>query len=530
MAPERPIASQTPEGALDFHAIVGILRRRLPIIVLCAVLVPVAAVAYTLTKEEEYTAAADLLFRDPALDQKLFGSSVFQSSADPEREAATNVRLVSLGVVQQRTARRLGGGGLGGGVSASSDGNSNVVTVDATSTNPRRAARIANTFAREFIAFRRDADRAKIRDAQRLIENELTSLRSEQGNQDKVDSLERRVEELDVLASLQTGNAELVQAAEVPLTPTSPNKRRSALMGLLVGVLLGIALAFLLDRFDRRLRDPKEVEDLLDRPVLAAVPKTRSLTRSSLEQHALPAVDAEAFRMLRANLRYFNVDRDVRSVLITSSAPGDGKSVVAWNLAATSAAAGSKVLLIEADLRHPKLPRRPPEAHRNGLSRVLANDLATADATYAVPVETPGDNGAGETGPTLDVLFAGPLPPNPTDLLESDRMKELIRDSERRYDIVVIDTPPTSVVPDAIPLVKEVSGVIVVVRLGLSSRDSVAHLRSQLDNLRAPVLGAVVNGLEPNRDQYGYGYGYGPSQDGGENRRAGRKLAGRGNR
>ena len=107
-----------------------------------------------------------------------------------------------------------------------------------------------------------------------MIENELAVLQAQQGDQEKVESLEQRVEELDVLASLQTGNAELVQAAEVPLTPSSPNKRRNAMMGVLVGLLLGIALAFLLDRLDRRLRDPKEVEELLNRPVLAAVPKS----------------------------------------------------------------------------------------------------------------------------------------------------------------------------------------------------------------------------------------------------------------
>ena len=241
---------------------------------------------------------------------------------------------------------------------------------------------------------------------------------------------------------VQTGNAELVQAAEVPLTPSSPNKRRNAMMGVLVGLLLGIALAFLLDRLDRRLRDPKEVEELLNRPVLAAVPKSRALSRESLERMPLLAVDAEAFRMLRANLRYFNVDQDIRSVLITSSASGDGKSIVSWNLAATAAGAGLKALLIEADLRHPALPRRPAEARRKGLSAVLSGNLSTADATIAVPIGPPADNGASEVGPTVDVLFAGAIPPNPTDLIESDRMKELIREAERTYDLVVIALPP----------------------------------------------------------------------------------------
>jgi succinoglycan biosynthesis transport protein ExoP len=505
--PISTVRQERPEGGLDFHSVVAALRRRLPIIVLCAVVVPAAAVALTWSKDDVYTASASLLFRDPALDQKLFGSSVLESSQDPTREAATNVRLVSLDVVRRRTERRLHGHGLGGGVSVASDGNSNVVTITATSSSARRAARIANAFANEYIAFRREADRAKIRDAQQLIESELAELRTQQGTEDKVNRLEQRVSELDVLASLQTGNAELVQAATVPTAPTSQSKSRRAMLGLGLGLLLGIGLALLLDRLDRRVRDPDEVEELLDRPVLAAVPRSSALSRQSLEERPLTQSAAESFRMLRANLRYFNVDKNIRTVLITSAAPGEGKSVVAWNLAATAGGAGAKVLLIEADLRHPNLPRRPPDAYRTGLSRVLAGQVRPEDAIFGVPAEIRTDGAAG-AAPTVDVLFAGPLPPNPTDLIESDSMAQLIRQAEGIYDLVVIDTPPTSVVSDAIPLVTQVSGVIVVVRIGMSSRDSVAHLRNQLQNLRAPVLGAVVNGLDTRRDRYGYGYSY----------------------
>jgi capsular exopolysaccharide synthesis family protein len=279
-------------------------------------------------------------------------------------------------------------------------------------------------------------------------------------------------------------------------------------LGGVLGLVLGIGLAFLLDRLDRRMRDPREIEAAFRRPILGVIPKSRALARrENRKDGALPAGDAEAFRMLRANLRYFNVDREIRSVLVTSPAPADGKSTIAWNLASAAAGTGAEVLLIEADLRHPSIAR--VFAHmdpKRGLTTVLSGYAALEEAIQKVTIHE-REYGS-SSARVMNVLPAGPLPPNPVDLIESKRMRELVRQAQSDYDLVVIDTPPTSVVSDAIPLVKQVSGVIVVVRLGQSTREAVLHLRDQLEHLGAPTLGVVVNALS--RDgAYGYGYGYG---------------------
>jgi tyrosine-protein kinase len=494
---------QTPLG---ITTILRSLRRRRGVLVVCAILVPAAALGFSLSQEKQYTASASLLFRDPGFDQKLFGSQVFQPSGDATREAATNIKLVSLDTVAQRTARRLPGvGSVSDKVHVQDEGQANLVGIDATDHSPRRSAQIANTFAQEYIAFRREADRAKISDAQGLVERRLRGLSSAQRDGTQGRSLRGRLEQLQLLSSLQTGNAELAQRAEIPSSPSSPRVVRNTVIGGVLGVVLGMGLALLFDRIDRRLRDPKEIEAMFDRPILGAIPDSPTLERSDSRIVRLRAQEAEAFRMLRANLRYFNVDRRVESVLVTSAAPGDGKTTVAWNLAVTAGSGGGRALLIEADLRHPALAQGLGLHGAPGLSTVLAGEASLHDIVQEIPVPE-GANGRAPR--TISVLLAGPLPPNPTDLLESDRMRALIADASRSYDLVVIDTPPTSVVSDPIPLVPQVDGVIVVTRLSRTTREAALHLRNQLQNLEAPVLGVVVNAIGSDSETYGYEYGY----------------------
>jgi succinoglycan biosynthesis transport protein ExoP len=485
------------------------LRRRLPLVLVCLVITPAAAYAFSASRQKQYSASASLLFRDPGFDQKVFGSTALPPSTDPTREAATNLKLVSLEAVADQTARKLGrltGPEVRQEVQAQAEGESNVVAVTATDPSPRFAALLANTFASQYIAFRRDADQSKIREAQRLIRRQLQQAQAQaptaaaQTGQTRQRDL---LQQLDVLASLQTGNAELVQRADAPGSPSSPRTLLNTAVGALLGGVFAVGLALLLERLDRRVRDPNELEAIFDRPVLGAVGESRRLARSGGSVERLETGEREAFRMLRANLRYFNVDHHVGSVLVTSAAPGDGKTTVAWNLAAT-AAEGGRILLIEADLRKPSIAEGLGLAGAPGLSTVLAGQARIEDVEQEISLQTQN----GRTMQSMRVLLAGPLPPNPSDLLDSDRMRDLITNAERDYDLVVIDTPPTSLVSDAIPLIKQAGGVIVVGRIGKTTRDAAKHLKSQLTNLNAPVLGIVVNALRAGAETYGYGYSY----------------------
>jgi succinoglycan biosynthesis transport protein ExoP len=484
------------------------LRRRIGVVLLCLVLVPAAALAISLAQQKVYSASASLLFRDPQLDQKLFGSTVFSTPTDPAREAATNAKLASLDVVGARTAKAIGGrlspAEVSSKIAVAPAGQSDVVTITASDPDPRFAAKLANTFAQQFIAFRRDADRSKIASAQRLVDQQIGRLTPAERAGKQGTALEQRGEQLRILAALQTGNAELVQPANAPGSPSSPKTKRNVVLAALFGLLLGCGIAVLLDRLDRRLKDAKQIAELYGRPVIGVVPESRELGRTDRQFEDLPTGEAEPMRMLRANLRYFNVDRQVHSVLVTSSMPGEGKSTVAKYLASAAAATGERVLLLEADLRRPTVKNRLDLRGNSGLSQVLAGTRTLSEAVEHVEVATGGDSPR-----SLAVLASGPLPPNPTDLIESDRMRQVLEHVREHYDLVVIDTPPTSVVSDAIPLVKAVDGVLVVSRLGRTTRDSVLSLRDQLVNLGAHVLGVVVNSVSRGgASGYGYGYAY----------------------
>lgn len=497
------------QHASGIPAVLRTLRRRIGIVILCSILVPASAFAFSTAQQKQYTASASLLFRDPGFDQKLFGSQVLQSSTDPTRAAATNVRLASLDVVAERTAKLLPhAGDVRSHVAVAAEGQSDVVSVSATYPNARLAAKVANTLAEQYIALRQEADRAKIAQAQALVKRRLQEVRG--GSQaSQARSLQDR---LDVLASLQTGNAELAEAARAPSSPSSPKVVLNTSLGVVLGLVLGVGLAFLFERLDRRLRDPKEIEEIFERPILSAIPESRTLAQSGLVQEVLPASEAESFRMLRANLRYFNVDSPVRSVLVTSSAPGDGKSTVAWNLASSAAGSGARVLLMEADLRHPALADSLGRRGSPGLSTVLSGGAELLEVVQEVPIQAVRDGKVS----TVDVLLAGPLPPNPAELLESNHMRDVVASAERTYDLLVVDTPPTSVVSDAIPLLSQVGGVIVVARLKKTTREAATHLRNQLRNLDARILGLVVNAVGRDSEAYGYGYGYGYKTAGGD--------------
>jgi tyrosine-protein kinase len=484
------------------------LRRRLPLIIACVLVVSAAATAYSLLQDKKYTAKAVLLFRNPGFDQSFSGGATFAPTQDATREAATNERLVSLAVVADRAARELGGGATGASLASkveiASEGPSDLVAISVTDLKPRQAARTANAFARQYVLFRRDADRDKVNQARVLSERQLqgmtpTELKSERGR-----LLRQRLDQLETLASLQTGNAELVQPATAPTSPSSPKPLRSGVLAGVFGLLLGLALALLLERLDTRIRDSDDVEELLRRPVLGAIPRSRALSRNRLEAESLSGPDAEAFRMLRASLRYFNVDDEIHSVLITSAEPGDGKSTVALHLAFAAADAGTRTLLIEADLRRPTLARALRVPSAPGLTNVLTGSSTLRGAMKSVRI--PGRSERATAHRALDIVLSGPIPPNPTDLLESERLREIIREAENEYELVIIDTPPTSVVSDAIPLVSQTSGVLVVVRGDKTNREGLRQLRDQLTNLDARLLGVVLNSLGRDIESYAYAY------------------------
>lgn len=514
-----------PASAVTLRRFAPIARRRFWIVALCAILVPTSVVGYSLAQENRYEATASLLFRDSGPGDLLEPAPLSQSAGD-DRTAATNQGLAGLEVVAARTARRLGlaAGDIAGNVEITPVGSSNLTQVTATDANPRTAAQVANTYAEEFIALRRRADVADIERAAGAVRARLQAVerrlaargrtpqegpRGVRGAERRVlsgerDALLERRGRLSSLARLATGNVELAQRASAPTVPASPKTRRNAVIGLGLGVVLGIALALLFEMLDRRLREPAEVNDLVDLPILGTIPHSRALAEPP-DVSGLPAIESQAFDMLRASLRYQSEDRRLDSVLVTSAGAREGKTTVAMNLASVSARAGERVLLLEADLRRPSLAARLRVQDAPGLSDVLRGDVDLEEVISEVVV---GAGAIGSKEPyTVDVIVAGAVRGDVTGLIESEPMDDVVRTVQARYDLVVLDTPPMSVVPDAIPLMGKVSGVLVVMRLGRTTRDAVSFLSSQLTHIGARALGAVVNSIG-RQDGYYYDAAY----------------------
>ena len=373
--------------------------------------------------------------------------------------------------------------------------------------DPVLAARIANTYARQYLALSQEANAAQVSSAQALVQKELQALPPAERFGTVGQGLRTRANQLTELSALQTGNAEVVQPAVVPTSPSAPSTKRNAVIGGFIGLLLGFGLAFLVERFDRRIRDASELEEVYGVGVLGAVPFSRPLAMRRLQLR--PGTASEAFGNLRARLRYFNVAHDVRSLLVTSALPHEGKTTTAINLAVAEALAGStRTVLVEADLRQPTLERRLGLRAGPGLTEILTHNANLTAAIRRVPVDGVGSSNGTTAG--FSVLAAGALPPNPINLLESRAMIDLLAVLSARFDLVILDAPPPSVVPDALPLMRLVRGVIIVARKNVTTRDAARQLRVQLSNLHVPLLGVVANGMS------GESAGYGGYVDAGE--------------
>jgi succinoglycan biosynthesis transport protein ExoP len=502
---------------LSIEQVMGVLRRRSPWILLCFVLVAGAAYGYSKHQTKKYTATASLVFSTNQLSQQVAGLQIVGSGNSQQAQQNTNLKLVQLGDMATKTAVVLGQGltkeKVSADLSVSAQGESNIVNVSATSTSPALAASIANTYTKQFVTEQQNANHAYYASALKLVNRQLAALSPKQKLSPSGIALAGRAQSLGVLAELRNGNVEVAQAATVPTSPSSPKTSRNTALGAVLGLLIGLGIAFLLERLDRRIREPKDLEAVYRLPLLGVIPESSALSRSARgggdARAVLPAGEAEAFHLIRAHLRYFNVDRQLHTLLVASAAPGDGKTTIARHLAAAAARMGSRVLLLEADLRRPTLAKQLDVQSGPGLADVLIGADTLAEATQTIDLGTPSAAGSG--GRMLDVLVAGAaLPPNPGELIESHAMETLLERAKSTYDLVVIDTTPLTAVSDAFPLLSKVDGVIIVGRVGRNRRDVAERLHETLTGAGAPLLGVVANGFKPGRlgGSYGYTYDY----------------------
>ncbi len=364
-----------------------------------------------------------------------------------------------------------------GAIVATPNETTGFITLTSSAATPGRAAEVANAFANAVVAFRTHQAVAQIDTAIKQIEAELPSERYAVSRAQLSDQLRT----LRALRIGQGSNAVVVESAVANRSPVSPQPARALKLSLLVAVLLALCTVALRESFDRRTRELADVEGVLGLPVLAVIPGAAFRGGSS------GADVREAFHTLRANIGYFNVDRPIRSLMVTSPARGEGKTTVAVNLALDMAIAGRKVVLVDADLRHPRVNARLGLGDGPGLGDVVSGKCSLAEALIDYPVAASGA-GRGQ----LLILSAGPPTANPSELLSSRHVGRLISDLEALCDLVIIDTTPVLALSDAIPLMKRVSGLLIVARMKHSNRNALRRLRKVITAGGATPLGTVV--------------------------------------
>lgn len=300
--------------------------------------------------------------------------------------------------------------------------------------------------------------------------------------------------------SAATVRVTVVDHAELPTAPVSPRPAINFGLAVLLSLLVSAATIVLRDRLDTTIKSSEAMQEISNSPTLGIISFERDARKHPLivRTGGGGSVRAEAFRSLRTNLQFIGVDKQPKSLVVTSSLPGEGKSSTASNLAIALTQAGWRVLLVDADLRRPRIPEYLGIEGGVGLTDVLIGRAELGDV-----VQLWGPNG-------LCVLPSGPVPPNPSELLGSQQMKHVVKRLSDDYDMVIIDAPPLLPVTDAAALAAVCDGALLVARYAKSRREHLVRATNLLASVNARVLGTVLN-FAPTRggDGYGYGYGYG---------------------
>jgi non-specific protein-tyrosine kinase len=485
-----------------------LLARRKWIVLQAVMVVLAAAVFLSLRAEPRYQATASVLV--PA-EWRL--TSEASPSSPRDRIAQTEADLARVPAVASRALKRVRGSDLTKKEflersSVATRDNSDLIDFRVADPSPERAKALATEYARQFTVYRRQLEVTTLLRARRQLERRVDEVRS-WGDGTATSSLASRIRDLTVREALAGSAAILVRPA-TNAEQVQPRPLRALVIGLLIGIALGVAAALLWDALDKRVRQVEEVGKHLGLPLLGRVrpPPRRVRKKGELVTRTEPhGPEAEAIRILRANLEFANVDEAAEVVMVTGAVDGDGTSTTVANLAVAFAHAGRDVVLADLNLRHPLLERMFRLEGRPGLTDVALGHVELDDALVPVSIRDPADHSLDnriEQAGLLEVLPSGPVPLDSGEFVGSRAVAEVIQKLRYRSDLVLVDAPPLLPVGDARIMSGLVDALVLVTNLDLIRLPMLRELRRVVEACPTRVLGFVVTGVdEGNDDLYG---------------------------
>lgn len=513
-------------GGLTLGDYLKVLWRWKWMIVIAVCASTLAAYVYSWHQAPQYKATAELLYVEPIDPTNPLGSSY---SSDAQNRAVQNaVNVMGSRAITDRAKTILKRGAAGefsvstsvqGGPTAGTGG---VIDVSATSGNPHDAAAVATAYAQAAVDWSKQQQLERVTAAEEAVKANLAGFTTDASHRttDYI-MLKQSLQSLKLLEMTASGDFKLISPAIPPASPFAPQPLQSAAMGMGVGLLVGVGLAFLFNQLTTKVHGTREAGEVLGLPVIGSLPE---IERHSLRKGRIVALTdphgqtAEALRLLRSNLDYINVDK-ASSLLVTSALAGEGKSTTVCNLAVTIAMAGKEVVVVDGDLRRPRVHEYFGLPNDVGLSSVAGGDIKLADALTQVDlpptlrpvVLTAGPQGVGPAAERargnrgLFVLTAGPHVPDPGELVASKRFGDIIRELQSStVDVVIVDSPALMEVGDAAAMAAQIEALVTIVDLGKAHHSTLVEMRHLLAPLPCKKLGVILVKTKGRSSRYGY--------------------------
>ena len=490
----------------DLRGFVTLVRRHAVLITMVVVLTGALSLGLSLAQANKYRSTARILYTDPGTAAGAIGGG------DPARAVDTFVRLATTDDVLEPVAPALGipsTDDVRDRVEVTATENANILNVTAVASTSEGAARLANSVAAALITWRNDNRDQQFSARIASLAQQLDALAGRTSPSDAAAASDLRTQLAEARAQRAAPDPELtlVNQAAAPTSPFAPKPIRNTIIGLVAGLFLGLGLAALRERFDRRLHGLDDVEQAYPWPLLGMVPAISGNGRrnTNLVDFTRISALADAYRNIRTNLGLVSLDLAERKVWAISSAmPGEGKSAATANLANAFASAGLRVLALSADLHRPALHEYYGlnGTGRAGLIEVLAGEVQVIDA--ARPIEAPG---VSTRKGRVDLLANDRIFTDPAVLLQSTAMVELLTSARLVYDAIVIDCPPLLHTAEASLLDRLTDGLILVARLDHITQHEALRATRILETMQIKPVGVIVTGVKGDSNAYGYGQG-----------------------